>query len=610
MNSSTNNSVIVNNENPQNYLFFNPAKQPTILLPNGAQQIIPKTAFGAWYLRTRFKTLNASDEARDWFLSNNPLNIGDIPYLKTPPKDFQKLAIARMHISNCGLWLDMGLGKTLIYLAFCLQTYVQTGRVIYFVLCPLSVFATWEEQIAKHIEHSLGVNLFFAHGPKRNDICAKLNAYDFKAPVFVVTTYETLESVREKLQNLKTRVGAIYFDEASRVKNIEAARTQAAHAFARNLYEVPRFCASGTPSTASVTGYFSLYELIAPGASTCRTFFNFKKKFEESKKFYVVDVPEFNEETGSTLFVQKHVFADAQLNWLQRNQPPGSPASYFDLGYSLSERPENEHQLRISRVYNKPEGAKNLDQLKIITDTWAYALKKEDVLTDLPPKSFVRREIKMTEEQEKHYSDLLHFSRTEINATKFSFRHLNTPFSKLHQIANGYLMNGDTVEFLKSQPKIDELLHIIEEAGSQKIVVWSPMIHQIKQVSQVMKKKNIRHVVMYGATSKNNRISAVHQFTTDPEVQIMVANPSVAGLGLNLQCAHLEVFLSNWYAPDVRDQAVDRCHRQGQSNAVTIIDLICENSLERKILNSLEASINLENEILSIEDLGGQKYVA
>ena len=61
------------------------------------------------------------------------------------------------------------------------------------------------------------------------------------------------------------------------------------------------------------------------------------------------------------------------------------------------------------------------------------------------------------------------------------------------------------------------------------------------------------------------------------------------------------VYYSNNYDLEKRLQSEDRAHRIGQVNKVTYIDLICENTVDEKIVKALKSKINIANEILGEE---------
>jgi SWI/SNF-related matrix-associated actin-dependent regulator 1 of chromatin subfamily A len=544
--------------------------------------------------------MDASPEGATWFNRHNPMNYAATEHLIYPPKPYQILGLNRMLMGSCALWLSMGLGKTFLTLMYCLKICVRHEPNLFLIVCPLSVFVTWEQEVAKHIAPAAHAKIVFAHGAKKKDVLSKLRTSTSDGPTFIVTSYETLKTIRENLQELPLK--AIFIDEASRVKNVEAARTKAMFELVRALASVPRYALSGTPSTTNPVGYFSLYELLCPGASGHTNIISFKHTYTEQKRFLVAEVPTADGQTRL-----QHVLADGGVRWLQKNYPPGSSSSYSALGYSFEEQPKaNQLSLKVVKVYNKDAGVRNIDQLQRVTDTWAYVVKKEDVLDQLPPKGYVQRQVEMSDEQNRVYNELVENCRTMIGEVRFSFRNLSSPFIKLIQVANGFLVNQDkTVTFFNEQPKLAELLALLEEANGEKMIIWSPWRPQIAQICTFLTENNINNVFLHGDVSPEQRLYTVAKFQNHEETQILVANPAVAGMGLNLTVAHLETFMSNWFKPDDRIQAEDRTHRTGQEFPVTITDILAKNTLESKILNTLMQRISLEGEILTVSDLTG-----
>ena len=76
---------------------------------------------------------------------------------------------------------------------------------------------------------------------------------------------------------------------------------------------------------------------------------------------------------------------------------------------------------------------------------------------------------------------------------------------------------------------------------------------------------------------------------------------ATAGYGLTLTQANLVVYYANDFNLDTRMQSEDRCHRIGQKNNVTYVDLISEGTLDEKIVESLRNKINLSAKVLGEE---------
>ena len=62
------------------------------------------------------------------------------------------------------------------------------------------------------------------------------------------------------------------------------------------------------------------------------------------------------------------------------------------------------------------------------------------------------------------------------------------------------------------------------------------------------------------------------------------------------------VYYSNGYDLEKRLQSEDRAHRIGQNKNVTYIDIICEKTVDEKIVKALRNKINIASEVLG-EDL-------
>jgi SNF2 family DNA or RNA helicase len=58
------------------------------------------------------------------------------------------------------------------------------------------------------------------------------------------------------------------------------------------------------------------------------------------------------------------------------------------------------------------------------------------------------------------------------------------------------------------------------------------------------------------------------------------------------------IYYANDFNLETRMQSEDRCHRIGQEDKVTYIDLICEGTIDEKIVKSLTGKIKLSAEVL------------
>lgn len=579
------------------FLKINQNNQPEVEF-NGTSAVLPDVPWSRWYLRACFKHLTATEQAQAWYAQHDPLKLPPIPGLQVSLWNNQKLGVNRMLFSNSCLFKDMGCGKTGCSIAFSLILY-NKGLNYFLVISPPTVFITWIDEIAKFIDPALHTETYIVHGPKKHKTLSELRTNSSKNPKFILTSYETLDNVRQALQTLPISVA--FFDESSKVKNWEAKRTQTCHNFINSKPDIKRFCLSGTPSTKSCLGLFSQFELLGPGLSGHQSYISFEKRYAVSKLFAMVRLPH-----GKITRIDADDTSETFPRWLNEHNLPNSNVSYAELGYSFSQRPQGEKQIKILNLHKEQIKFINQDELHATTQRLAYTVYKDEIF-DLPPKTYVKRTLEMPEEQRKAYHELLETNRTVLASTPFSFHH-SSPYAKLHQIANGYCLNQDgSIHFFASQPKLTELEEIIEEAGDQKIIIWSTFRPQIAQaVNFIEQSLELETLELHGGVPNEKRKDVVHRFQDENGPSILVCNPEVGGMGLNLTCASLAVFMSNWFQPDVRKQAEDREHRPGQTKPVTIIDLLMRGTLEAGILRNTLKEINSERSILSMSILKGE----
>jgi len=500
----------------------------------------------------------------------------------------------------------MGVGKTFICIMHMLYAYsaLRDRAALYLVVCPVSVFVTWEDEIVKHVLPEAKMQVLLAHGARKKKLLSTLRVSPPTRPTLLVTSYATLVNIVDEIKRLP--LFSMYLDESSQVKNLDADRTKAAMRVAYGVPNLKRYCLSGTPSTSSPEGFYSQYEILGTGFSGSPDLVTHRKTYIKSLRFCRAMLP-----SGAVVHIQCWTKDGEKENawmerWLSSHGPDGQNITYQQMGFHFAWRVRDHRTIRLLNFYPKDIGTKNLERLNRITQIHAYTLTKESVAPDLPEKSFTVRAVEMNAEQQKAYKDFITQNMAVLNNTNIRLNDKQSPHAKLIQIANGYLTDAEgQVHYLKKNPKLEDLLVIIEESGSQRGVIWSPWRPQIAQIVAFLKKHGIDCREIHGGVKPEQRREIMHEFQKPDGPRWLVANPEVAGIGLNMTWGTLAVIMASWYRPDTRLQLIDRIHRIGQKNAVTIIDLITKNTLERTILQSLKNDIDVEKVIIRMTDLTG-----
>ena len=86
-----------------------------------------------------------------------------------------------------------------------------------------------------------------------------------------------------------------------------------------------------------------------------------------------------------------------------------------------------------------------------------------------------------------------------------------------------------------------------------------------------------------GGCSAKSRQESILRFRHEA-VPLFLISLKAGGTGLNLTQADTVLHLDPWWNPAVEDQASDRAHRMGQTQPVTVYRLVCEQTVEEKIV--------------------------
>jgi SNF2 family DNA or RNA helicase len=173
---------------------------------------------------------------------------------------------------------------------------------------------------------------------------------------------------------------------------------------------------------------------------------------------------------------------------------------------------------------------------------------------------------------------------------------------RLQQITCGHFTADDgSTQSIKNN-RITELMDVLEEIEG-KAIIWAhyqyDITNIIKEVTKVHGPGSI--VDYYGLTPQDERQGNIKKFQDDPKCRFIVGTPATGGYGITLTAANTVIYYSNGYDLEKRLQSEDRAHRIGQKKSVTYVDLICDETVDEKIVKSLRKKINIASEVLGEE---------
>ncbi len=241
---------------------------------------------------------------------------------------------------------------------------------------------------------------------------------------------------------------------------------------------------------------------------------------------------------------------------------------------------EFEARYCILNQYHKPSSYINVQELQGIINEYSYRVKKSDCL-DLPEK--LPDEIVSVDLKEKAiYKRML----TESALLEYEILAEN-PLSrmvKLRQLCSGHIKNENELIEVKTE-KLDVLKELIEGfEGDKKLVIFAEFKYSITQISALLSRLKIKHVVLDGE-QKNKAIW--RDFQADKTIRIIVCQYQTANAGIDLFASDTVIYYEPTLRSTVLEQSRDRIHRTGQKNRCSYLHLITKGTIEEHIYKTL-----------------------
>lgn len=226
-----------------------------------------------------------------------------------------------------------------------------------------------------------------------------------------------------------------------------------------------------------------------------------------------------------------------------------------------------------------------VDQLIRKISPFVLRRTKKEVLKDLPDKIETIQIASMESEQRLVYEAKLRETREILVNPNSSKIEILSCLTRLRQIC---VHPELFVENYKgSSAKFDLLMDLLEEyiANDHKVIIFSQFTSAFDLLTPKFNEKKYKYFILTGKTSAEDRIEMAKQFNMPEDAhKIFLVSLKAGGTGLNLVGADIVIHLDPWWNYAVENQATDRAHRIGQKNVVQVVKIICENSIEQKVI--------------------------
>lgn len=140
---------------------------------------------------------------------------------------------------------------------------------------------------------------------------------------------------------------------------------------------------------------------------------------------------------------------------------------------------------------------------------------------------------------------------------------------------------------VRQSSKARRLLELCEEAreDGRKIIVFSYFRDTIRAVRELLGKRALDPIT--GAVSPARRQEIVDAFAQAEDGTVLICQVQAGGTGLNIQAASVVIFCEPQLKPSLENQAISRAYRMGQLNSVLVHRLLCDNTVDERILELL-----------------------
>ncbi|MFK5987079.1 MAG: DEAD/DEAH box helicase [Pseudomonadota bacterium] len=251
----------------------------------------------------------------------------------------------------------------------------------------------------------------------------------------------------------------------------------------------------------------------------------------------------------------------------------------------------------------RPEGYKNIHQLHQRLKPILLRRRKGDIADQLPERTVNTFFVEMHPEQEQRYDEyssvvariMQKAKRRPLSPDEFQSLQINLACMRM-LCDTPYILDQEC----KISPKLDELKKILEELledPENKIIIFSEWTKMLDLVTEHLDQQSTDYVLHTGKVKQQKRRELINRFKTDPACRLFISSDAGA-TGLNLQAANVVINLDLPWNPAKLEQRIARAWRKHQKRHVSVINMVCENSIEHRILHLLDQKSSLADSVL------------
>ncbi len=240
----------------------------------------------------------------------------------------------------------------------------------------------------------------------------------------------------------------------------------------------------------------------------------------------------------------------------------------------------------------KPTGYKNLDKLHHRLRSILLRRRKNDVESELPERINNTYFVSMHKEQFLRYDEyktklarLVHKARTRPLSPD-EYKRMQMYLACMRMLCDTpYILD----QSCRISPKLDELKNILPEQledPENKIIIFSEWTKMLDLIRDYLDSQGVEYAWHTGQVPQKKRRNEINRFKNDPNCRLFLSSDAGA-TGLNLQVANIVINVDLPWNPAKLEQRIARAWRKHQKRQVNVINLVCESSIEHRIMSIL-----------------------
>lgn len=529
-----------------------------------------------------------------------------------PPRAHQIVAYASMAPAEYfALLMDMGTGKSKVGVdVICNRArrqrakwiaehpnYLEDGlkvpayRVL--IVAPKTVCFNWVDheigEFAKHATQDVNVDRLRGKVLNRGDqlmellkdrdhaecgavynnadgqvVCQHNKCRPMNSPVIcAVINYEGMTDLKDTLRLVPWDL--MILDESIKIKSQSAKRSKAAKLIGQSAKS--RIIMTGLPITKDTRDLYSQFDFLKPGCLGYTSKEAFERRYcDKDGRLRPEMLPELQKMLARISFVVK---AEQCLDL--------PPKQYQTLHIEMADDQAEAYDSMLQQMIVDFEQLEELERKKL------YEKDFDAAANDMIDRFEAAEKAAVSEvEGESIALDPLLLAKERMG--KFSVaRVMITQMLRLSQITSGFIKMADgSLRRFKSNPKLEAVEEYLEQIDPQhggKTIVWAMFREDIRVVYERFKDE-LNPIKIQGGMGFDAISDAIKKFTLDDTCRLAVINPASGGQGLNLTSARHNIYYSQGWSLDHRDQSERRTWRLGQTGSVMYSDLCVPNSID------------------------------